>query len=573
MNACLPFAADHPPQSLHDAPPPRAGRRYLAISLPRLPTDRIARMRWGAAWRLTARPDAPPLVIAGKRDNAMRLTALNEPAAGLGLVRGQPLTDARAMCPAIEVLAEDPAADRLLVDAIADWCDRYTPLVAVENAASPLAPATTARDYGLMLDITGCSGLFGGEKALLDDLLARLFHQGFLATAAIAATPGAAWAVSRFDPAALHAVPAGQDAARFIIPAAATGAALEYLPLAALRLDTETLSGLARIGLHLVGQVMARPRAPLARRFGKLLMLRLDQALGTVEEAISPRLPVPELIAERRLAEPVGRIEDIEFLIHRLAGHLCESLEKRGQGARIVDLVLFRADGNVLRAGVGTSRPVRDASAFLRLFRERLAALHDDFDPGLGFDMVRLSVSAAEALKESEPGFLSGEGDPRPVMDLVDRLGARLGIANVLQGIGMDTHLPERAEMLVPAAQHAAKSATGRLPGPQTGPGGNGLPPLRPLRLFACPEPVEAIARIPDGPPVRFRWRRVLHEILRAEGPERIADEWWARADTRMTRDYYRVEDHDGHRYWLFREGLYGTESDSPRWFVHGLFA
>lgn len=512
----------------------------------------------------------------------MRLTALDETATRLGLFRGQALTDARAICPSIEVLTEDRDADCLLADAIADWCDRYTPLVAVETSAS--LNALNINEYGLMLDITGCAGLFGGEKPLLGDLLARLFHQGFCATAAIATTPGAAWAISRYDPATRRSSgptsktsKAGKvdEAGDFIIPATATGEALGPLPLAALRLDPETLSGLARVGLRLVGQLMARPRAPLARRFGKLLMLRLDQALGTIEEAISPRLPVPELTAERRLAEPVGRMEDIEFLIERLAGHLCESLEKRGQGARIIDLALFRTDGKVMRAGVGTSRPIREASAFLLLFRERLAALHDDFDPGLGFETIRLSISSAQLLKEAEPGFLSA--DPRPVTDLVDRLGARLGISSVLQSVVADTHLPERAEILLPASRSTDQGTLPETVEPLSGlentPAQNTLPPTRPLRLFAHPEPVETIAQIPDGPPIRFRWRRVLHEISHAEGPERIADEWWARTDIRMTRDYYRIEDHQGHRFWMFREGLYGSETNKPRWFMHGLFA
>ncbi len=524
---------------------------------------------------MNARPETPPIVISGQRNNAMRLTSLDEPATRFGLFRGQALTDARAICPLIEVLTEDPDADCLLAEAIADWCDRYTPLVAVETSSA--LNTLNINEYGLMLDITGCAGLFGGEKSLLGDLLARLFHQGFCATAAIAATPGAAWAIARYDPAKRRGSGTTDQADRidrtgdFIISPAATKAVLSPLPLAALRLDTETLSGLARVGLRLVGQLMARPRAPLARRFGKLLMLRLDQALGAVEETISPRLPVPELTAERRLAEPIGRMEDIEFLIERLAGHLCESLEKRGQGARVIDLALFRTDGKVMRAGVGTSRPVREASAFLLLFRERLAALQEDFDPGLGFETIRLSVSEAQILKEMEPGFLSA--DPRPVTDLVDRLGARLGMASVLRSTAVDTHLPERAEILLPASQDATPQTAEPLPGMANPLARNHLPPTRPLRLFAHPEPVETIAQIPDGPPIRFRWRRILHEILHAEGPERIADEWWARTDIRMTRDYYRIEDQQGYRFWIFREGLYGSETSVPRWFMHGLFA
>jgi protein ImuB len=508
---------------------------------------------------LAARPEVPPIVVAGKRDNALRLTALDEPASRAGLSRGQGLSDARAMAPAIEIVTEDRTADLLLLEALANWCDRYTPLVALDVPD------------GLMLDITGCAGLFGGEKPLMDDLLARLFHQGFAANAAIAATSGAAWALARFSP-------SGSPARRHnIVATAETGPALAPLPLAALRLDEETLSGLARIGLHFVGQIMSRPRAPLARRFGRRLLLRLDQALGAADEAISPRLPVPALSAERRLAEPIVSVEAIETLILRLAGHIGARMEERGLGARLVDLALFRADGEVFRLGIGASRPLRDAADVLRLFRERLAALQQEFDPGCGFDMLRLSVCDAETMPEAEIGLFAGEADPRPVLDLIDRLGARLGFANVLASLPQDSHLPEESERLIGADAASPQFHTTRksdLSGRRaSGPDEEAAPPLRPVRLFPTPEPVEVVAEVPDGPPRLIRWRRTLREIRRAEGPERIADEWWHGRQTRMTRDYFRVEDEEGRRYWLFRLGLYGRETSRPRWFMHGLFA
>lgn len=496
------------------------------------------------------------MVVAGKRDNAMRLTALDERAAETGLMRGQALSDARAMHPDIEVLVEDGDADRLLVEAIADWCDRYTPLVSVDQTEEP-------HDFGLMLDITGCAHLFGGEKALAGDLLVRLFHQGFAANAAIAATPGAAWALARFareDPGMAGRIVARERTAQKLAP----------LPLAALRLPAETLSGLARVGLRMVGQLMARPRGPLARRFGRQVLLRLDQALGSVGETISPRLPMPDLMAERRLAEPVASIQAVEKLAGRLAGHLCEDMERRGTGARILDLALFRVDGHVLRLGVGTSRPLREPEAILRLFSERLAGLAEDFDAGYGFDMVRLSAVGTQPIEMEALQFFAGADGCFPVTDLIDRLTARLGAGRVLCAVAQDTHLPEQAERL----EQAFPASLTALPQP----GGADLndrssisPVPRPLRLLARPEAIEAMAKVPDGPPVRFRWRRMLHEIARAEGPERIADEWW-RSD-RATRDYFRVEDRQGRRYWLFREGFYGSESNSPRWYLHGLFA
>ena len=352
-----------------------------------------------------------------------------------------------------------------------------------------------------------------------------------------------------------------------IVAREATRRAIAPLPARALRLPADTLSGLARVGLRLVGQIMERPRGPLARRFGKQVLLRIDQALGAVEEAISPRLPVPELTVERRLAEPVMTIEAIEQLGERLAARLCQELERRGQGARILDLALYRVDGRVVRLGVGASRPLREPRTIMRLFRERLAGLNEEIDAGYGFDMLRLSAASTQPFEGHAPQFFANHQEMACVSDLVDRLTARLGARHILQATSCDTHLPEQAESLSPASETILPTA------PVHTQNGTATAVFRPLRLFREPERIEAMAQVPDGPPVRFRWRRVLHEITRAEGPERIADEWWHGGATRQTRDYFRVEDRQGRRYWLFRAGLYGSEVNSPRWYVHGLFA
>jgi protein ImuB len=343
-----------------------------------------------------------------------------------------------------------------------------------------------------------------------------------------------------------------------------TPAAIAPLPLAGLRLDGSTLAALARLGLRTIGQVMERPRAPLARRFGRELLFRLDQALGTVEEAISPRLPVPARIAERRLAEAVSRMEDIELLVRHLAGSLEMAMERHGEGARSLELALFRMDGLVSRLRVSTSRPLRDADSIARLFKERLAAVHDSLDAGCGYDLVRLAALSCEDFDPAEPAFFDRPGGLDAAAGLVDRLSARLGPAAVLRAAARDTHLPEEAETLHPAMGEARQASTG-MPGDATG-----LPPTRPARLLARPESVDALAEVPDGPPLRFRWRRILHEVRRAEGPERIAGEWW-RGDT-QPRDYFRVEDAEGRRFWLFRQGLYDGTTE-PHWFLHGLFA
>ena len=479
----------------------------------------------------------------------MRIAAADALAEARGLRRGQGLADARAAHPDLDIVPADAAADRRLLTALADWCDRYTPLVALD------APD------GLYLDISGCAHLFGGEHGLLSDLLARLYDQGLAAQAAVAATPGAAWASARHAGGAL------------IIETGAEAPALAPFPLAALRLDGGTLAGLAKVGLKTVSQLADAPRAPLTRRFGRQCVLRLDQALGRVREAISPRLPVAALTAERRFAEPVGRTGDVEQVLYMLARRLKPDLERRGIGARVLEYALFRVDGAVQRLCVGASRPVRDPETVVKLFRERMHAAGDTLDAGYGFDVLRLSVLETGALDDAQGDFSAGSDDGGvDVAVLLDRIAARLGDDGaghpVRRVVAAESHVPERAETLepadvniLPAKQDAAPSST-----------------PRPARLLRQPEPVEVVAGVPEGPPARFRWRRALYQVARAEGPERIGGEWWGdhAPEDRMPapRDYYRVEDAEGRRYWLFRRGLYGIAGGSePQWFMHGLFA
>ena len=475
-----------------------------------------------------------PLAVIAKVKNALRLVAVDEHAEKLGLAGGMSLADARAMIPALAVADDDPDADATLLHAIADWAERYTPLVGLD-------------DHGLLLDITGCAHLFGGEEALLADLHTRLLAQGFLVHAGVAGTPGAAWAAARY-------------AGGTIVPPGNNAVVLAPLPLAALRLDPDIVSAMQRVGLKRIGQVIDAPRAPLASRFGSDLIRRLDQALGADEEAIDPRRSPPSFIAERRFAEPIAREEDIAATLSSLAATLSASLERHGEGARRLEYALFRVDGAVMRIVVGTTRPIRAPKLILALFREKFAALGDEIDAGFGFDMARLSVTVSAAVDAAQ-GDLSGEINATDSIDaLIDRIGARLGEESVAAIVSRATHIPERAEGLATAA-----AATGRSTAP--------IQPAdtpRPLRLFAHPEPVVATAEVPDGPPVQFRWRRAIYHVARAEGPERIAAEWWN--TTGPTRDYFRVEDEAGRRFWLYRDGLF-SETGTPQWYVHGVFA
>ncbi|MFL5155896.1 MAG: 3-hydroxyacyl-CoA dehydrogenase family protein, partial [Microvirga sp.] len=321
-----------------------------------------------------------------------------------------------------------------------------------------------------------------------------------------------------------------------------------------------------QVGLKHIADLLQRPRATLAARFGTELILRLDQALGVDEESITPRQPLPRYVAEQRFAEPIALERDVLGTIQRLADRLRAKLEQHGEGARLIEVVLFRLDGKVLRVTAATSRPIRDAVLIRRLFAERLAAIGDAHDPGFGFDTIRLSVIVAEPLAPQQTGFNACD-HTEGLSELIDRLGARVGFSCVLRFVPHDTHIPEFAAVEVPAnlVQPAAFKSVGSQ---------DSLAPLRPIKLFARPEPIDAVAEVPDGPPVRFRWRHVLHEVARAEGPERLAMEWWRdAAGTALTRDYFRIESREGARFWVYRAGLYERETGEPRWYLHGLFA
>lgn len=468
----------------------------------------------------------------------MRLIALNQPAFRLGFQRGQALAEARAILPSLEAIETEPLADAHLLSEIADWANRYTPLVAEDG-----------RD-GLLLDVTGCAHLFGGETRLVADIVARLKRQGILSRAAIADTPGAAFAAARYG---------GPS----VVPPDGQEAMLAGMPLHALRLDETVVATLERVGLKRIGQIVKAPRAPLAARFGTELIRRLDQALGIDEEAISPRRPMPALLAERRFGEPISLVSDIFAIVLSLAGTIARRLEERGAGGRRFELSLYRVDGVVSRAEIGTGRPTRTPKLIGELFGEKIALLGDELDVGYGFEMVRLAVLAAD---EEAPTQIDLAGESNGETDLgrlIDRIGVRVGQDRVLRLLPEESHIPEHSAVAVPAT-----AAVRQLEWPTSI---ADEPTDRPLRLLARAEPVDTIAEIPEGPPIRFRWRRALYDVARAEGPERIAAEWWR--EDGLTRDYYRVEDSAGRRFWLYREGLYERETQAPRWFLQGMFA
>ena len=519
------------------APRPEAPRRYLALWFPFLPTDR---------WRMErpapsgARPDDTPLVLVAREQGGLKLVAIDRAARREGLSVGMTLADARARAPNLRVESMDPDADGALLARCVAAGEFFTPLAAADGGD------------GLILDITGCAGLFGGEEALLAAARRRFARLGLGLRAALADTPDAARALARFAPPGVAGP--GVD-----------NAALRALPVAALGLASADTVALLRAGLRTVGDLADRPSRVLAARFGADIATRLRRVMGQEDIRLTPRRPAPDCIAERRFPEPLTNGETLLVVLETLAGRIATLLERRGLGGWFFEASFFRADGATRRISIEMARGSRDAASLTRLLRLRLDTLADPLDPGFGFDAIRLSALATEPLGPSQTRLDGGESREADIADLVDRLVARLGRDRVLRFIARDTHDPARAFDAPPATSAIAPSVW---PAPEAG-----APPARPLQLFEPPQPIETIAATPDGPPLQFRWRRVRHAIARAEGPERIAPEWWRAGGAAATRDYYCVEDTQGRRFWVFREGLYDAPDAAPRWFMHGLFA
>jgi len=556
-------------------------RRVISLWLPHWPTDRATRGRLASAppLALSNPSGAPasgtaerPLVAVATVGNRALVTAANMAAEAAGIAPGLSLADARAREPGLSAIAADPTADAASLAELAEWCRRYTPVVGVDGAD------------GIWLDITGCAHLFGGEAALVADLANRLARFGLDLRLGLADTAGAAWAAARY----------GRST---IVEHGDARAALAPLPVAGLRLLPEAVETLQRLGLRSIGDLYTLPRAPLAARFGgghagralaAGVVGRLDQALGRASETIAALRPVPAFIERTVLAEPIMTAEAIAAAVRRLIGRLMRALERAQAGARRIELEIYRVDGAARRLAIGTSRPARDADALFRLFAEKLELI----DPGFGIDALVLAAPVVEKLGAAQLAIDAadrGSGADQAAdaaAPLIDRLANRLGTDAVFGFDAVESHVPERGQCRMPAI--AARPTGGTRPNARSRASfgrRRDRPAPRPLRLFARPEPVEVIAGVPDHPPAQFRWRGRGYRIARAEGPERIAPEWWrgaaAKTDADMAaltpgpmgaaRDYYRVEDEAGRRFWLFRAGLYGA-ADEPCWFLHGLF-
>ncbi|WP_267213543.1 Y-family DNA polymerase [Chelatococcus asaccharovorans] len=505
--------------------------RVVSLCLLRWSTDRLRRKSGDAS-----PPPEAPLVLVGRTGRRRTVTALDANAQALGVAIGMAVAKAQALVPGLIVIDADPAADLAGLDKLALWAlQRISPVVAADPPD------------GLVIDTTGADHLHGGETMMLDAIVRKFAASGVEARAAIADTWGAAHAAARFLRRQTLVIPTGQGTVM-----------LRPLPPAALRLDGQTVAGLRTLGFETIGDLMDQPRAPLALRFGPEIGRRLDQALGLVAEPVDPIRP-PELVEVRRIfGEPIGAADTIARYTGKLVDALCLELEQRGLGARRLDLLFHRVDNSMQFIRVGMAQPVRDAKRLTRLLRDKI----DTIDPGFGIEIMVLVAIETEPLRDRQTISSLVEPADLDVSNLVDVLANRVGSNRLYRFIPVQSDVPERSVARVPALS------------PETGATWEGDWP-RPPRLLARPEPVETMALLPDHPPIWFTWRGIRRRVRRADGPERIRGEWWKR-DAEMTtvRDYFRVEDDAGERYWLFRSGDGEHEdSGSQKWFLHGIFA
>ena len=498
-------------------------------------------------------PAEPPLVTTHKVGARVEIAAVNPAAQALGLARGIALTLARAQVPDLEVRAADPQGDAAELRALAELlARRWAPTVAISDAD------------GLLIDLTGVAHLHGGEARFARRLLRLLARHGVTGRLAIADSAGAAWALARHGRATVEIVQPGAHAA-----------ALAPLPVAALRLEPPDLELLARLGVDSAGQLLDMPRAPLVRRFGAAIVTRLDQATGRAPEPLDPVLPPTRIEVEQRFAEPLLTAEPIAHWLAALMTRLVEELARAGLGARAVELVAARIDNRPQRLRLGFARPTRDAAHMLRLALRRI----EEIDPGCGIETLALLVHRADPLgATSLAPSLAGEAAP-DLAPLIDALVNRIGSGRLWRVQPVESDVPERAlAFLAPLDPPAGRSFAlrrddvrrldARAPDHPWHPRWP-----RPALLLRRPEPVEhVLAELPDQPPRRFTWRGSSHRVVRADGPERIAGEWWRRPAERLAvRDYYRVEVEAGDRFWLYRRGDgLRAETGDLAWFLHG---
>lgn len=509
----------------------------MAIWLPRLAVDRW-RQAEGCGRGQGA--DAEPYALIAETAHGLRIEAVNDTGLAAGARPGMAVADARAVCPALKVAPSDPLGDLAFLERLAAWAHRWGPWAALDPPD------------GLLVDISAVAHLFGGEEQLLAEVQTRFAAQGLAARAAIAPTAGAAWAIAHYGNGSLILTP--QDSTE----------ALAGLPVAALRLDGEVLLVLRRLGLKRIGDLAGVGRDALKRRFRHRSpaanpLLRMDQLLGRAPEPLLPVVPVSTALVQRGLLEPIRHSELLARVVADLAADMARELEARGEGARRLELGLWRVDGDVVQRSLELAAATREAAHIARLFAGRL----DDIDAGFGIELVRMRALWVEPLAVVQRGLgAQAEDAGTSLAACIDRLTMRLGTSAVRRPVPYASHIPERAQRWQPPLEPEPVSQEEL------------TFHARPLKLLDRAEPIAVLYATPDGHPRQFRWRGGLHEVVRVEGPERIAPEWWRERGGTRLRDYYRIEDSEGRRYWIYRAGLAGDgRGGAPDWFLQGLYS
>ena len=497
-------------------------KRYVSIWFRHLLTD-----RW--VIRNPEQKDIP-FVLAAPERGRMVIKASSTDAEKQGILTGMVLADARAVLPELQVFEDRPELGGKLLTALAEWCLRYTPTVAVDLP------------NGLILDITGCAHLWGSERAYLKDIISRLRGSGYDIRAAVADTIGTAWAICRYG----RITP--------VIESTGQAEALATLPPAALRLDNATLERMNKLGFYEIGGFINLPRSVLRRRFGQDLLNRLDQALGNVIENIDPVCPIEPFQERLPCLEPIRTAPAIEIAVHKLLEILCKRLAKENKGVRKAIFKGFKMDGGNHQVEIGTNSASCNLEHLFKLFQLKISILQ----PDLGFELFILECPVVEELDVVQETLwnISGTSDQIEIAELLDRLVGRGGMDIVHRYLPDEHYWPERSIRTACSLQEKSQF-TWRTDRP------------RPVSLLARPELIQVTAPVPDYPPMLFRYKGELHKIKKADGPERIEQEWWI--EEGLHRDYYCVEDQNGARFWIFRLGHYGE--NNPEWFIHGFFS
>jgi len=495
--------------------------RYLSIAFPYLLTEFVARRQPEFSEKL--------FVLASRQRGRMVIDAVSTAAAKKGIHPGMVLADCKAIFPELEMLESEPGRMEKLLGALAEWCIRYTPFAAVDLPD------------GIMLDTSGCAHLWGGEAAYLEHIKQKLGNYGYTVHLGIADTISTAWAVARFG-----ATPA-------IVHPKQQREALRSLPPAALRLDATILARLKKLGMRHIGSFIDMPPSVLRRRFGPELPKRIAQALGLEIELVVPVKPVEPYQERLSSMEPIASATGITIALQQLLETLCLRLEAEGLGLRHAVFKAYRVDGAVQQIEIGTGHPSRNIRHLFRLFEHKIATL----EPELGFELFVLEAPKVEPVTQEQAAMWNAASqNNRKVAELLDRVTAKIGADAVSRYLPAEHHWPERAvKRASPLWEKPLGSWRTELP--------------RPVHLLSRPEAITVTAVLPDNPPMLFRHKGLLHTVAKADGPERVEQEWWL--SDGLYRDYYVVEDENGARYWLFRSGPY--DGEHPKWFLHGYFA